>query len=1104
MTGRSEASPEPEGLGPASRGKGLSTGGLLAVLAGLSLLPDPWAAVPRLAYYFRDLSVTFYPVRFFAARELREGRLPVWNPYIFEGSFALPYFHVLDLFQVLWPDPVTFSFLLTLEFPIAALCAYALLRDFGAGRAGAFLAGALFSLGGLARSSANLYVFLQALALAPMIVLTLRRAAERGGRWVGAAALALGLGLTTLAVEFVGQALLLGTALAAAERPRRSTLARVALALVLGFGIAGLAFVPTLALLPETARGSGFVREVALGHALPPLALFQALVPNLFGSLADPIRIWWGQGVFDRLPYFLSLYVGPLALALAWVGLVRLPPRARAVLVASAVLGVWFSLGEAGGLAPIVLEAAGVVRYPSKALLLPYMALTILAGLGADQLFRGNGWSPFGRTCLALAALATVPLALLVFTPEALQVVTGIPVQGFPAVRLELMTGFAFATLLAVVGAGVFASVSRLFVSPTLGALLVAGILVLDLVRAHRGMNPQADPSFFRLLPELAGHGLADLRGGRVFSYPLDSSPAFTRYLATGPANPRLAAFFVNRQLQAPYLNVIDGMRAPEGRDLTSFVPRPPELRAEDYEPANVGRIVPWLRQAGVVRILSVDALEHEDLRLRDTVPVGPPGLLVRAYDLRDPAPLAYVACGVRPARSRQEALGEPLRPGFDLRREASVEERVAAECRTAELSTVLTLPAERRFRVQTDGPGLLVERESFASGWRATVDGRPAPVLRANGKHRAVPVPAGDHAIVLRYVAPGLELGALLSLLSVAASVVLLWRRATGVPSAPDEGRLPVSPAHLRLLCPRCGQFLTDPVPADPDEAWRCPSCGAGYPRADGIVDFTGNQGGAAPGYDPHYFDTLPQVESTHFWFVHRRERILQVLESQVHDLDERALFDVGCGSGGLVAWLEGSGVSVLGGCDAYIQALRLARRRLVAPLLLVAETGRPPLAPATVPLLTLFDVLEHLDDDEGTLRWAWSTLAPGGFLVLTVPAHPFLFDEADRQAHHRRRYRRHELRARLEGAGFEVLHLRHFMALLVPLLLAARVLGRLLPGRLADARERRDAELRVIPVLNYLLRGLLGAEELLQRLVPLPFGTSLIAVARRPHPSA
>ena len=50
--------------------------------------------------------MTFLPLRLFAARELRQGRLPSWNPYLFEGSFQLPSLYPADLLHALWPMPV--------------------------------------------------------------------------------------------------------------------------------------------------------------------------------------------------------------------------------------------------------------------------------------------------------------------------------------------------------------------------------------------------------------------------------------------------------------------------------------------------------------------------------------------------------------------------------------------------------------------------------------------------------------------------------------------------------------------------------------------------------------------------------------------------------------------------------------------------------------------------------------------------------------------------------------------------------------------------------------------------------------------------------------
>jgi SAM-dependent methyltransferase len=298
--------------------------------------------------------------------------------------------------------------------------------------------------------------------------------------------------------------------------------------------------------------------------------------------------------------------------------------------------------------------------------------------------------------------------------------------------------------------------------------------------------------------------------------------------------------------------------------------------------------------------------------------------------------------------------------------------------------------------------------------------------------------------------------------------------------------------PGGLALLCPRCRARLD----ATPQGA-ACAACGSGYATRDGVLDLRAGRLGAAA-FDPHSFPALAAVEKEHFWFVSRREVVRDVLRDAVPDLARRALFDVGCGSGGLLEFLGASGVPLAGACDVYPESLQIVRRRVQVPLLLVDEGRFPPLAPGYT-LLSMFDVLEHIDDDVGTLRHLFGALEPRGVLVLTVPAHPFLFDEMDAIAHHRRRYTRRELGTKLSAAGFRVLRLTHFMAPLVPLV-ALRWLVGTLPRR-ASALERRKVELGVTPVLNGLMRSVLRLERPLVRAGLLPFGSSLIAVAARPQ---
>ena len=750
----------------------------MAAAAAASLLPHLAALWPLRSYYFRDFTVTFYPLRVFQARELGTGRWPFWNPYIQEGAFALPVLYPPDLLHVLWPGPAAVSWLLTLHFPLAAVAGHWLARELGASRRAAAVTGSLYALGGLAVSSLNLFVFLQALALAPLVVGGLRRAADRGGRAIPGAAVALGLSLTTLALEFVLQAVLLGLLLGWAARRGGTGLKRMAAAVVLGVGLAGLPVAVVLGLVGQTVRGSGFAPEVALGNDVHPVALLQVVLPGLFGSLSSPVESWWGGPFFTKgFPYFLSLYAGPLGLALAAAGIPAADRRTRCVLLAAAGLGLWYALGVRGGLAPLLtsLPVARWFRFPVKAMLLPHVAVCLLAGLGVDRLRAGAGWGRFATAAAGCGAVG-LGVAAAAWEGSALRwarVDPALERHVAAAIGGNGITAAALATL----GLLAAAAVWRRRGPPARAAALLAAVAVADVARAASGMNPQTHPAFFELLPEMKALGLDDLGGGRVFSYGPDESPAFRRYLAAPAPARGLWSFFVIRQMLAPYGNVLDRVESPEAKDLTSFVPRPPELTPEEYRPDAVARVLARLRNAAVSRVVSLDPLRHPDLRLLATIPAGAPGLAIHVYALEAPWPRAYLACRVLAASGVEDASRRPLQPGFDPLRDVALEEPGDADCRAGAVSRVRAVPGEETYEVRSDGAGYLVTRDTHARGWRATVDGRHAAVLRANGKHRAVAVPGGRHAVELRYEPPNLWLGVGL-MAAAGAACLAAWAR--------------------------------------------------------------------------------------------------------------------------------------------------------------------------------------------------------------------------------------------------------------------------------------------------------------------------------------
>lgn len=756
-------------------------------LVAVALLPDPGAALPQWTYYFRDFSLTFLPLRQFQAGELAAGRLPFWNPYVHEGEFMLPSFYPLDLLHVLDSSPEFVSWLLTLHLPLAALGAYALGRSRGMSHLGAFVCGTVYSIGGFALSTLNLYIFLQALALAPFVVLTCERAATRGGRWIAGAAAVLAASLTTLALEIVAQAVLLGTLLALwrdarADEPAPAAgapAARLAAALLLGIGLAGVPVAITLGVLPETQRGAGFSPEEASALALPPLAFLQFLVPNLFSALARPIETWWGGAVFKGgTPYFLSIYLGVLVLALAVAGGIKAPWRERIVLAGAATLGAWIALGPTGGLWTLLheLPLANAFRTPSKALFIVHISAALLAGRGADRLAAGEGWGIFAVVS-AIGILVAGGIAAASWL--ATDYVAGL-LQLEAAAREELAAilpgDAARCVVTGLLGFGIAIAALRSRLRPPFAAMLLALVVAADLARAGVGLNRQSNPLVFRLLPEIAAERLNDLGEGRAFAVPVSMSRNFLAWLNARQTDSDLYMTYAMRQQLEAYNNVMDRVETAGSQDRTRFSPLLSSIGWTGYDPDDVTQLLPLLRHAAVSRVLSFDRIEHPELRLRSTVPVAMTGLAIYVYELEQPWPRVLVACRAHRALARVEAALAPHAATWDPHRDVAFEDPDAlhvADCRSGRVNILSRLSDEERYESESDGPGWLLVRSTHARGWRATVDGEPALLLRADGRHRAVAIPPGRHTVRLKYEPPWLWPGVALTLVSV---TIVLW----------------------------------------------------------------------------------------------------------------------------------------------------------------------------------------------------------------------------------------------------------------------------------------------------------------------------------------
>ncbi|MBI4545324.1 MAG: class I SAM-dependent methyltransferase [Gemmatimonadetes bacterium] len=242
---------------------------------------------------------------------------------------------------------------------------------------------------------------------------------------------------------------------------------------------------------------------------------------------------------------------------------------------------------------------------------------------------------------------------------------------------------------------------------------------------------------------------------------------------------------------------------------------------------------------------------------------------------------------------------------------------------------------------------------------------------------------------------------------------------------------------------------------------------------------------------------DLYPQffaLEERHWWFRAMRALQWQLLR-QVAEPPGRVL-DVGCGTG---RWLEELQAEFQAdGCDLAGEALRFSRTRGIERLV-QASALELPYRDGSYGLVTALGVLEHVDDDARMLRELFRVLRPGGRLLLLTSGHPALWSEHDELVHHKRRYRRPELRARVEQAGFRIERLTHANLALLPAAVGLRSVRFLLPRRSRAGSGSPDLFQPPWP-LNQALYAILRLEAALLRAVDLPAGLGILALARRP----
>jgi ubiquinone/menaquinone biosynthesis C-methylase UbiE len=231
-------------------------------------------------------------------------------------------------------------------------------------------------------------------------------------------------------------------------------------------------------------------------------------------------------------------------------------------------------------------------------------------------------------------------------------------------------------------------------------------------------------------------------------------------------------------------------------------------------------------------------------------------------------------------------------------------------------------------------------------------------------------------------------------------------------------------------------------------------------------------------------------RAESSHFWFRGFRRFVAPLLDRAAAGRTDLSVLDCGCGTGFNLQHLTryGSAVGIVLAASGLLLAKRAGRP------LVRADATRIPFASRQFDLVTSFDMLQCVPDDHAAIEEVARVLRSGGYFVGNVAAMPILHGDHSVLSNEVRRYTRGQLTEALNAAGLEPLVIHYAFASVFPLMFAVRVFQRMRGARATGQ------EITVPPApLNGVLTAMVTAEASVARLLPMPFGSSLVFLAQR-----
>lgn len=709
----------------------------------------PWQAYSYLGYnpgsyptknQFFDAIRQLYPWRSLTTLLLKNGEIPLWNPYNFSGSPLLAnhqssVFYPLSIVFLFFPTPVAWTIMAVLQHLFSSVFMYLYLRKIGLSLLAGILSSISFSYSLFFTAFSQYITIGHTVMWLPLILWSIENLREHRKRGVGILFISCVSMLLAGHIQIAAVILLVTACYALARKTPKIAL----LTILVSIGATAFQIIPTIELSYLSARTSHDIQYLSTALLLQPYQLLLFLIPDLFGNPATNNYLLndtyatnaIGIGIVSFILAVIAFLphkqnqitrVTKLALAITLLITVRNP-----------ISVLLYSL-------PIPILASSS---PSNMLFLVSFFMSILAGVGLDlmKLHKLSLRSPIVLLIILLGSAYLLPMI-------------GIPISTKNLLYGAGIAAFAFILL---------------FLSTRLKPLLLV-LLVIDLLYFFNKFTPFVpralvfpQPPIFAWLADNAGlnrfwgYGSASIEANFATQYGLFSPDGYD------PLYPKRYGEFLGASSNGNLTDVFTGSNRSDAVISPEF--------------SEAGKKI--LNVLGVLYILD----RTENLSTANTFP---PDVFPQVYN-RDgwivykntlALPRLFLATSYQRFDSQESFEGTFFDPSFLPGSTLLLEKEPSAACCSGPPGNVTVNryeESEIEATTTTEGPQLLFLSDTHFPGWRAYIDDKETEVLRAHYAFRAVVVPAGSHTVTFRYEPTSFYFGLKVSMISILAILCVL-----------------------------------------------------------------------------------------------------------------------------------------------------------------------------------------------------------------------------------------------------------------------------------------------------------------------------------------